>query len=99
SSIGEGFIDALSQPVIDRRLLPIEGSDGRAHHLAGGGIGAGLHPRLHSFLEIAQSDGDRTAGTRHRTLLKTMTPHITVSYFPFQAPPAPMRCGATRPDP
>src|SRR3990170_4184936 len=37
--IGEGLVHALPQPVIDGRLLAVEGADGRAHDLAYGGVG------------------------------------------------------------
>jgi hypothetical protein len=69
--IGEGFVDTLSQPVANRRFLAIEGAQCSAHYLVRGGIGAGLHPRLDMLLEVAERDGDRSAGGRHgnRSLL------------------------------
>src|SRR5436190_16839508 len=79
SGIRQRFLDALSQPIVERGIFPVECPHGRPENLAYRGISPGLDPRIDTLLKFAEGDGNRTALAGHdRAHAQTAVNYIVI---------------------
>src|SRR5437763_14814683 len=79
SGIRQRLLDALSQPIVERGIFPVESPHGRPENFAYRGISPGLDTRIDALLKFPQGDGNRTALAGHdRAHAQTAVNYIVI---------------------